>query len=114
MKNMIQRGDVMQVTVTEDVKSGDLVLVGSVVGVAAMDIAANQAGPVEVEGVFEVPKAAVGIAQGAPLYFDADGNPVGGTAGSGCLTTAAADAAAGYAFAPATTAAATVLVRLKF
>jgi len=42
-------------------------------------------------GIYGLVKDASEITDGASLYWDADGNPYGGTAGSGCLTTTATD-----------------------
>lgn len=69
---------------------GDVVVQGQLVGVATRDIAANALGALYLEGVFNVVKANGAIDVGDALYWDADGNPQGGTAGTGCATTTAA------------------------
>jgi len=82
-----------------DVPAGGLVLVGSRLGVAVAGIADGKTGALAMAEVFSLPKATGAVTQGALLYWDTDGDPVGGTAGSGALTTTATDnTLAGYAF----------------
>ncbi|MCX5683142.1 MAG: DUF2190 family protein, partial [Planctomycetota bacterium] len=57
------------------------------IGVAKAPIAAGAAGALAVKGIFDVVKANEQQALGAALYWDVDGNPYGGTAGTGCATT---------------------------
>lgn len=85
-KNFIQEGRIIPFTASGNVVSGQVVVVGSLVGVSMADVANGEAGQVAVEGVFDVPAATAEITVGAPVYWDADGNPVGGTAGSGAAT----------------------------
>jgi predicted RecA/RadA family phage recombinase len=55
-----------------DVSSGDVVVVGSQIGVAAVDIADGASGTVVMEGVFALPKvSAAVIAQGESVIWDA-------------------------------------------
>lgn len=82
---------------TIDHTPGTAVAVGAVVeigdgliGIAERPIAANQLGALAVEGVFNLAKDNSIVAAGAALYWDSDGNPVGGTAGSGAATTTVA------------------------
>jgi len=102
-----------------DIKSGQFVLIGALAGVALVDIAAELSGNAAIEGVYALPKTAGAITQGAKLYFDAEATPVGGTAGSGALTTSAKNAAeadnlyAGKAYAAAADAEATVKIKLN-
>lgn len=66
------------------VAAGDVVVVGSIVGVATRDIAANALGALAIKGVFRVAKATTSvsaIAAGAKLYWDA-GNEVATTVAS--------------------------------
>lgn len=55
-------------------------------GVATADIAASTKGSLQIVGVMKFPQAAVTISAGEPAYYDADGDPVDGTAGSGAVT----------------------------
>ncbi|MDR6500319.1 putative RecA/RadA family phage recombinase [Burkholderia ambifaria] len=90
MKNYIQDGDILTVTLTTAVNSGDLVLLGSskTPAVAYGSYAANVPGEYALDGVFELPAVAADAAiVGDAAYFDAaagtvtakaDGNaPVG-------------------------------------
>jgi len=112
----IQRGKVMSWTnaTGSDVVSGQVVVVGTILGVAAGDIANTATGELLVEEVHALPKAAEEISQGAQLYWDADGNPVGGVTGSGALTaTSSGNTAAGKAFAGAVSGDTSVNIKLN-
>ena len=56
MKNYVQEGNTITVTAPATVTSGQLVVVGSINGVAAFDAASGADVEVTVEGVFELPK----------------------------------------------------------
>jgi predicted RecA/RadA family phage recombinase len=72
MKNYVQKGSTLTLLVAAAVLAGEAVLVGKIFGVAVADVAANQSGDFETEGVFELPVLATDvIAQGAILYWDA-------------------------------------------
>jgi predicted RecA/RadA family phage recombinase len=74
MKNYIQPGNTITWTNTgeTDVASGDVVVVGSILGVAAVAIPAGASGELATSGVFECPKAASAvIAQGEGVIWDA-------------------------------------------
>jgi predicted RecA/RadA family phage recombinase len=58
MRNYVQEGIVLTIVAPVAVKSGDLVLLGAIVGVCACDSEAGQEVEVRVEGVFSVPKLA--------------------------------------------------------
>ncbi len=83
----VQQGDSVDYTPSSAVAAGDVIVQGTLVGVAKTPIAANVLGSLAVRGVFDVAKAAVAFTPGAAVYWDADGNPVGGTAGTGAATT---------------------------
>ena len=87
MQKKVQPGKTIEYTAGSAVAAGDPVLIGVVFAVAVANIAASEMGACEVEGVFSLPKATGAITQGDQLYWDADGDPVGGTAGTGALTT---------------------------
>jgi predicted RecA/RadA family phage recombinase len=72
MRNYVQIGDTITVTVTDDagVKSGDVVALGSLAGVAYADAAKDAPVEVRLEGVFELPKPAGAIAAGAKVYYN--------------------------------------------
>ena len=85
----IQVGESIDYTPGSAVAAGQVVVQGSMIGVAKVPIEANRLGALAVKGVFDVVKANEQIALGAALYWDADGNPYGGTPGTGCATTTA-------------------------
>jgi len=85
----VQRGDAINYTPAEAVAAGQVVVQNGLVGVARTPIAANALGSLAVVGLFKVAKANLEINGGAAIYWDADGDPVGGTAGTGCATTSA-------------------------
>lgn len=114
--NHFQRGKVLTYVNATGVAiaAGAAVVVGARVGVALTDIANGASGELAMEEVFELPKATGAISQGATVYFDADGNPVGGTSGAGAMTTTSeSNTEAGYAFAAAGNTDATVYVKLR-
>lgn len=72
---------------------GSLVLAGTVhligttiVTIVPKDITADEDGATAMRGVFNVPKDNSDVAAGDALYWNATGDPVGGTAGSGAFT----------------------------
>lgn len=72
--NFVQAGKVIDWTngTGAAVASGDVVKIGNLLGVAAVDIAADASGSVSLCGVFTVPKVAGAvIAQGETLTWDA-------------------------------------------
>jgi predicted RecA/RadA family phage recombinase len=71
-QNVIQPGRVVTlVAPTGGVLSGQAVQVGALFGIAALDAIEGADVEVALEGVWELPKAAVAIAQGAPVFWDA-------------------------------------------
>ena len=75
MKNAHQDGRVLDVTLTRDAKSGELVVEGKLVGAAVTDGKVGDVIAVHVEGVFEVPKLpASTFAVGAPVNWDTANN----------------------------------------
>lgn len=115
-KNYVCEGDRLDYTNTTgvDIKSGDPVLVGDTLGVAYTDIPNELTRTVMLEGVYVLPKATGVIPQGAKVYYDANGDPVGGTAGTGALTSIVTDNVyAGIAYAAAANGDATVQIKLN-
>lgn len=107
MKNYIQKGDTLTVSAPADVLSGDLVVVGSLMGVASWDATAGSDLELETEGVFELPKLASGaISVGDKLYWD--GTQLTKVAGTGSKPLV------GVAVAAAADGATTVLCRLAW
>ena len=84
MRNFVQEGNTITVTAPATVTSGQLVVVGSINGVAAFDAGSGADAEVTVEGVFELPKVATDvIAQGDKLYWDSGQAKLTKTAGTG-------------------------------
>ncbi len=84
MKNFVQEGKTITVAAPATVASGQLVVVGSIVGVAAFDAASGAEVEITVEGVFELPKVATDvIVQGDKLYWDSGQAMLTKTAGTG-------------------------------
>ena len=98
------------------IASGELVLVNDLPVVALGDIADGETGTGATEGVFELEGkvAATAINAGQKVYWDADGDPQGGTAGTGCITNVATDNTyLGIAWKDAVSTAATVEVKIN-
>ncbi|TIL25597.1 MAG: DUF2190 family protein [Mesorhizobium sp.] len=109
MKNYVQAGNVITATAPAGgVSSGDGVLFDSLFGVASTDAAEGEDFELATIGVFDLPKAAVSVTFGAPLYWDDDAKVIT-TVDS---TTAGANAVAGIAITAADSGVATARVRL--
>ena len=98
--NYSQDGCIIDFAPAADVASGALLAVGGLVGVAISDLVATVAGPVGIDGVYDVPKTlANSLDVGDVINFNATAGEVtsgaGGTGGiTGCGTViAAADGA---------------------
>jgi predicted RecA/RadA family phage recombinase len=87
--NRLHEGKTIKYTPSAAVVAGTVVVANSLVGVPPTDIAANGLGSLDPAGLFSVVKANGTMDFGNPLFWDADGNPEGGVAGTGCLTTTA-------------------------
>ena len=96
MKNFVQRGDTLDVTAAAAVASGDVVVIGSIIGVSNVDAEIGDSFALEVVGVFTLPKtSALAISVGDVLYYDAANKVVNKTASGntkiGVAVTAAAN-----------------------
>ncbi|MEN6385147.1 MAG: DUF2190 family protein [Phycisphaerales bacterium] len=94
MINFYQNGKSIDYTPAVDVAAGTIVVQKGLVGITKLDIPANTKGALCIEGIFAVPKKNEAFATGLPVWFDADGDPQGGTAGSGAATQIGGDAQA--------------------
>ena len=72
MTRYVQKGEAVDYRPTENVAAGDVIVQGSLVGVARLDIEAGTLGSLAVVGVFDAPTAFGEIAVGTPLYWDAE------------------------------------------
>jgi len=70
MKNFIQPGYSMEIVAGAALASGEGVLTNDTFGVATKAAAIGESVIVDLKGVFELPKAAVAISQGAKVYWD--------------------------------------------
>lgn len=72
MKNYVQPGDMITITAAANITSGAGVLVGTLFGVAAGDIATGVEGEIQTVGVFDLPKVgSQAWTVGAAIYWDA-------------------------------------------
>lgn len=96
MKTYFQPGHEIDIVASAPIKSGDIVVAGTLVGIAAKDLATGEVGVMEITGVHKLKKLVADAAwtQGAPVYTGA-GNTATTTAGGtfmGYAAYAAADA----------------------
>ena len=96
-----QDGDAVNYTPVAAVAAGDVVVQGSLVGVAKLPIAAGALGALHVAGIFQFPKAATSgtaLAAGTIVYWDDSADVATATSTSNTLigkcTTAGTDAGA--------------------
>lgn len=107
-RNYIQPGVVADYTnaTGSTITTGTVLVIGSRIGVALVDIPDTEAGAVQVQEVFELAKKSADvIGQGVPVYWDDTAKEI--------TLTSTANTLAGYAFAAAGAAVVTVLVHLN-
>jgi predicted RecA/RadA family phage recombinase len=83
-------GDLVDYTPSGAVTGGQVLNVGGRAAVAHSDIAASAKGAIQVKGICAIQAGAVVGNAGDNVWWDEDGNPYGGTSGTGCATTNAA------------------------
>lgn len=106
MKNFIQDGEVLSLAAPYDRTSGQGALVGSIFGVAVVDVLSGATGQFVVVGVFEINKLSTDVVTaGAKIYWD-DTN-------KRCTVTASGNTLIGAATEAAGNGVATVKVRLN-
>ena len=76
----VQDGKAIDYRPSEAIAAGDVIVLGDLIGIARLDIAANTLGSLAVVGVFDAPKATGGITAGAAVYWDATNAKVTTTA----------------------------------
>lgn len=94
-QNFIQSGDVLDYVngTGQAIASGDVVVVGSLIGVALVNIADGATGAVQLEGIFIIAKTtSLAITQGDKLYFNTSTKKVTKTVTDKPIGTAAASA----------------------
>jgi len=95
-QNSIQPGNSIDYTNStgSDIASGDVLVLGSHIGIAGTDIPDGETETVHLEGIFELPKAAEALAAGIDAYWDATAGDITATVGTntpaGMVTKAAA------------------------
>lgn len=106
MINYVQPGKILTITNTtsEDINSGDFVVIGYLFGVACADILAGADGEIETEEVFDLPKDASVFAVGDRVEWEPSGGTVTASGGGSIMI--------GVAVAAAATGVATVRVKL--
>lgn len=71
-RTFVQPGKVVSHTAASAISSGDIVVMGDIIGVALADIASGEVGSVSIQGVHKVAKVAgTAWGQGAKLDWDA-------------------------------------------
>lgn len=100
----VQMGDVIDYTAAEDLSFGDVVDLSTRIGVAGAAIARDAAGPVQVTGVYRIPKATGAVTVGQALYW--------AKSAKNLTTTADSNTPAGWAVAPAESEDPDVLVKI--
>ncbi|WP_107339780.1 DUF2190 family protein [Agrobacterium pusense] len=106
-KNFIQLGDVLTIPAPANTLSGEVVVIGELVGIAQGNAAEGAPLDIRTEGVFELPKvAANAISVGEPLFYVAASKLVTDDDNEG------ANARVGVAVAAAGATTATVRVKL--
>lgn len=95
MKNYVQPGATLTVPSPATVASGDVVVIGALIGIAAGDAASGADLDLVTEGVFALPKiSALAIAIGDLVYYDSATSLVNKTASGNTLIGTAVTAAA--------------------
>lgn len=93
-----QEGVNIDYTPGSAVLAGTVYVLGNLVTIVPKDIAADEKGATCVRGVFNVPKDNSDVSAGDTLYWNATGDPYGGTSSSGAFTkTVGSNKIAGHA-----------------
>lgn len=70
MTNYVQEGKTLDFVAPYDRSSGQGALVGSMFGVACVDVLSGATASFATEGVFDITKASGAVTQGAKMYWD--------------------------------------------
>ena len=101
-------------TPASDITGGDVTIINGIATIAELDIASGEQGAIVYCGQFKVPKDTSVFALGDPVYWNASGSPVTGTASSGAATTTiGANTFMGFAIAAAATGDSEVITNLQ-
>jgi len=85
--NYVNSGEVIDYTPVAAKSAGDVVVQNGYAGVAPVDLPADVLGSLRVGGAHDFVKVTGAISAGNAVYWDADADPVSGTAGTGAATT---------------------------
>lgn len=66
----LQNGLAIDYVPATDIEAGDVIVLGTHIGIAKLDIPANTLGTLATTGVFEVPKDSGAISAGISVYWD--------------------------------------------
>lgn len=70
MKNFVETGKALTVTMDADVAAGDVAIIGTLIGVSAATYLSGQKGVINRDGVFALSKDASVFTEGAIVYWD--------------------------------------------
>lgn len=99
-RNYDQSGDQIPFTAAAATASGQVVKIGHLLGVSLKALALGETGPVQLKGVFSVPKVSGAvIAKGEPLVWDVSANSGAGAFDDKAATPATGDISGAAAFA---------------
>lgn len=93
----VDEGEAIDFTPVAAVAAGDVVVQGTLVGVARTALAAGRSGSLAVRGLFDVVKGATTFAAGAAVYWNPTGLPLGGTVANGAAVPTSTSILLGYA-----------------
>lgn len=105
MTNYVQEGKTLDLVAPYDRSSGQAALVGSIFGVACVDVVSGATAAFATEGVFDLTKASGAVTQGAKMYWDATAKNI--------TTTSTSNTFIGYATQAQLSADATCRVKLR-
>lgn len=93
----VAEGDAIDYTPGVAVGAGSVVVQNGMLGIANLDIEANQLGALHTKGVYDIEKETGAVVAGQDVFYKTAGDPVSGTAGSGAASTSGAGVYAGKA-----------------
>jgi predicted RecA/RadA family phage recombinase len=76
----------MRHTAAADLYNGDVIVIGTIGGIAVHDTLSGELAEVDTGNIYRLPQKAETFTAGDAVYWDATGDPVTGTAGTGAAT----------------------------
>lgn len=84
--------EMVDYTPGSDVSAGDVVVQGELIGIALRDISSGDLGALCISGVVDLPReGSTAFTAGQAVYWDEDGDPESGDAGSGAAVDSTAN-----------------------